>query len=120
KPGIARSRLDDGAARAEPAVALGRLDHGTRWPVLDRTRRVGALELEEEPARPTLDARHLHEWRVADEVEDRDHVTLPSIPPTPGSPPRAVPWWRDGRCPARRPGARRRCRRRSPATAAAA
>ena len=73
EPGIAGGRLDDGAAGLEPAVGFRRLDHGARRPVLDRARRVRAFELEKQPAGPALDARHLHERRVADEIEDRSH-----------------------------------------------
>ena len=76
EPGIAGGRLDDGAAGLEPAVRLGRLDHGARRTVLERAGGVGAFELEEQPAGPRVDARHLDERRVADEVEDRGHGAL--------------------------------------------
>jgi hypothetical protein len=73
EPGIAGGRFDNGAARLEPPVPLRRLDHGARRPILDRAGGVCAFKLEKEPTRPALDARHLDEGRVADEVEDRGH-----------------------------------------------
>ena len=76
EPGIAGGRLDDGAAGLEPPVGFRRLDHGARRPVLDRARGVRAFELEKEPARPAIDARHLDERRLADEIEDRGHGGL--------------------------------------------
>ena len=76
EPGIAGGGFDDGAAGLEPAVGLRRLDHGARRPVLERARRVCAFELEKQPARATIDARHLDERRVADEVEDRGHAPV--------------------------------------------
>ena len=43
---------------------------------LERAGGIGALELEEQPAGSALKARHLHERRFADEVEDRGHGYL--------------------------------------------
>src|SRR6266852_4995766 len=57
--GIARGRLDDGTARLEPPIGLGRLDHGAGRTVLDRSGRIGALELEEQPARRCVKLSHL-------------------------------------------------------------
>src|SRR5262249_5511362 len=41
--------------------------------ILERAGGVGAFELEKEPTGTAVDARHLDEGRVADEVEDRGH-----------------------------------------------
>ena len=61
--GVAGRRLDDGAAGLEAAVGLRRLDHRARRPVLDRAGRIGAFELEEQPAGPAIEARDLDERR---------------------------------------------------------
>ncbi len=71
--GIARGRLDDGTARLEPSIGLGCLDHGAGRTVLDRSGRIGALELEEQPAWRGVKLRHLDERSVANEVENRGH-----------------------------------------------
>jgi hypothetical protein len=71
-PGIARRRLDDGAARPQKALALGRLDHGQPDAILDRSARVEVLELREQARAATrLHSRQPHDRRAADQVEDR-------------------------------------------------
>ncbi len=49
--GVARGRLEDRAARRQPAVGLRRAHHGERGAVLDRTGRVAVLELGPQPDR---------------------------------------------------------------------
>ena len=49
-PGVARGRLDDRAARLQPALPLGRLDHGQGRAVLDAAAGVEVLELGQEMA----------------------------------------------------------------------
>jgi hypothetical protein len=44
---IARSGLDDGVARTQPAARLGLLDHEMRGPVLDTATRIGRLNLDQ-------------------------------------------------------------------------
>ncbi len=68
--GVAGGRLDDRAARLQAAVGLGRLDHRHADAVLDRSRRVLALELEEQPAGPGVQSLDLHHRGVADGLED--------------------------------------------------
>ncbi len=69
--GVARGRLDDGAAGLELSFGLGLLDHGQTDPVLHRSTGVEVLELGEDlrlgvpPDRVEPDDR-----RVADEVEN--------------------------------------------------
>jgi hypothetical protein len=70
EPGIAGRRLDQGAARADLAVALGRLDQRQADAVLDRAGGILVLELDEERATAGVEARQLHERRVADRIED--------------------------------------------------
>src|SRR3984957_5150597 len=53
-PGVARRRLDDGAAGAEGAVALGRLDHCQRGPVLDASAHACELRLRVDRGRDTV------------------------------------------------------------------
>ena len=48
--GIAGGRLNQPAAGLQTAVPLGGLDHGPADPILDRTARIFALELEEKAA----------------------------------------------------------------------
>ena len=72
--GVAGGRLDHRAAGAEPAVALGGVDHRQADSVLDRAARVLRLELEEELARPGVEARHAHQRRVADQRKDRGRL----------------------------------------------
>ncbi len=67
--GVAGGGLDDGAAGLQPAVLLGRLDHGERDAVLDRAARVHVLQLEEQLARPGVEALQFQHRRVADQVE---------------------------------------------------
>src|SRR3546814_2121514 len=43
--GVARRRLDDGAAGLQAAVALGRLDHREADAILDRAARIAAFGL---------------------------------------------------------------------------
>ena len=70
--GVARGRLDDGAAGAEQPVALGRLDHGEPDAVLVRAARVQELELREQRRLDvTAEAVEPHDGGVADEVEQR-------------------------------------------------
>src|SRR5262249_21166975 len=76
EPGIPGGGFDDGAAGLEPSVRFRRLDHGARRTVLERARGVRALELEKKPTWATVDARHLDERRVADEIKDRCHGGL--------------------------------------------
>jgi hypothetical protein len=45
--GVAGGGLDDGAARLEPAVGFGRLDHGQTDAVLDRAAGVLRFQFEE-------------------------------------------------------------------------
>ena len=68
--GVARGRLDDDAARPEPPVALGGIDHRQADAVLDRASGVLRLELEEQRAGPGVEPRHPHQRRVADELEN--------------------------------------------------
>mmetsp|Transcript_18247 Transcript_18247/g.43860 ORF Transcript_18247/g.43860 Transcript_18247/m.43860 type:complete len:263 (-) Transcript_18247:592-1380(-) len=67
--GIARGRLDDGAARLEQAAGLGVLDHGQRDAILDRAAGVAALRFDPHLGR-TEEALHADVGRVADGVED--------------------------------------------------
>jgi hypothetical protein len=76
EPGIAGGGLDDGAAGLKPPVGLRRLDHRPRRPVLERAGGVGAFELEEQPADAAVDARHLHQRSIADQIEDGGHGRL--------------------------------------------
>ena len=70
--GVARRRLDDGATRPEEAVALGRVDHRDRGPVLDAATRVRGLDLGHEVARQVPpDPTEAEHRRVAHEVQDR-------------------------------------------------
>ena len=75
--GVAGRRLDDGAARLEQALALGRLDHRQADAVLDRAARVEHLELGQEErlalgrTQVAGDPADPDERRVADQVEDR-------------------------------------------------
>ena len=68
--GVARRRFDDHAARLEPPVGFGRLDHRERDAVLDRSSRIGPLRLDpdgglrEQPADANM-------RRAADGLEDR-------------------------------------------------
>src|SRR5436189_115037 len=49
---------------------------GARRAILERARGVRALELQKKPTGATVDARHLDERRVADEIKDRCHGGL--------------------------------------------
>ena len=72
--GVARSRLDDGSARRQQPVALGRVDHGDRDAVLDAPTRVHRLDLGQQRATQALgfaQAPQPHQRRVPDEVENR-------------------------------------------------
>ena len=66
---VAGRRLDHRAARLEPAVALGGLDHRQADAVLDRAAGVLRLQLEEQLAAAGVELRDLDQRRVADEVE---------------------------------------------------
>ena len=57
------------AARLEPAVALGGLDHRQRDAVLDRAAGVLALQLDEQPARPGVEPGDFDHRRIADQGE---------------------------------------------------
>src|SRR2546430_13944271 len=69
---VAARRLEQPPAGLERTARLGRLDHRLGDTILDRARRVLALELRvEADALPGRDARQLDERRVADEREQR-------------------------------------------------
>ncbi len=73
--GVAAGGLDDGAARLEQAVPLGRLDHLDRDPVLHRATRVEVLDLgQDETLGAVGDRTELEQRGVADEVDERVHV----------------------------------------------
>src|SRR5579883_2960728 len=104
--GIARGGFDQGAARAELAVTLRRLDKREPDPVLDRARGVLVLELGEEPARPRIEARKLDQGGIADGFEDgslngHDGSLRARRAPLPFLRPRAPArqGWRRGRSP---------------------
>ncbi|MNE18208.1 hypothetical protein D3C80_1112300 [compost metagenome] len=71
--GVARRRLDDGAARLQPARVFSRLDHRQGDAVLDRAAGVLALQLQEQAAGAGVDPRHLDHRRLADQVQQRAH-----------------------------------------------
>jgi hypothetical protein len=77
-PGIARRGLDDGAAGAEQPVALGRLDHRPRGPVLDAPAHAVELGLRVDrgrdavPEPPQPEERGAAD-RVGDGFKDRRH-----------------------------------------------
>ncbi len=69
--GVAGGGLDDGAARPQLAVPLGRLDHGQADPVLDRSARVQVLELGNDAGRQAAGHPLQADQRgVADQVEN--------------------------------------------------
>ncbi len=71
-PGVARGRLDDGAAPPQQALGLGGVDHGQGGSVLDAATGVEELELGEQLARQVAaDAVHPNERSVADQVDER-------------------------------------------------
>ena len=86
EPGIAGRGLDEGAARLDAAVALGRLDHAECGPVLDRAARILVLQLDEQPARPGIEGTQLDHRGVADGLEHvgvgvrRRHAALRQVP----------------------------------------
>jgi hypothetical protein len=59
-----------GAAGSEAAVAFGGLDHRQADAVLDRAAGVLRFELQEQRARPGVEARDLDQRRVADQFQD--------------------------------------------------
>ena len=67
--GVAGGRLDQGTAWLEAAIALRRFDHRTADSVLDRAPGILGLKLEEELARPCIDAVYPDERRVADHLQ---------------------------------------------------
>lgn len=75
--GIAGGRFDDRAAGSQEAVAFGGLDHPQADSVLDRAAGVEHLELGQDErlrvdgAEASSHAGQVHEWRVADQIEDR-------------------------------------------------
>ncbi len=67
---VARGRLDDRAPRLQQAVALGRVDHGDRGPVLHAAAGVEHLQLPEQlPGDAPADPVQVHQGGVADQVE---------------------------------------------------
>ena len=75
KAGVAGRRFDHGAAGFQPALIFGGLDHRPRRTVLDRARRILALEFQKQPARPGIEPCHFDKRRVADEIENGGHVS---------------------------------------------
>ena len=76
KAGIARGRLNDGAAGFQPAVGFRGFDHRARRAILDRARRICAFELEKQLAGAGIEPRDRDERRFADEVDDACHGGL--------------------------------------------
>jgi hypothetical protein len=79
-PGVARCRFDDGPARAEETVALGRVDHGDRGAVLDAAAGIEEFQLGQQLAgQVPPDPVEPDQWCVADQVQQRvgglDHRT---------------------------------------------
>jgi hypothetical protein len=68
--GVARGRLDDGAARLQRAASLGVFDHGQRNAVLDRAAGVAALGLDPDVGAGAEQSVDAHMRRVADGFED--------------------------------------------------
>src|SRR5206468_1915212 len=70
--GVAGRRLDDRPAGGQYAVALSRLDHPERDPVLHAPARIEELELREDlTIKVAADPVETHERRVADEIDER-------------------------------------------------
>jgi hypothetical protein len=68
--GVAGCRLEQMPSRLELAGSFSRLDHRLRDAILDRSGRILTLELAVDlDRRLRRDPRQLHEWCVADQVE---------------------------------------------------
>ena len=83
--GVAGRGLDDGAARPQPAAALGLGDHGQADAILDAAAGVERLELDVHPRLESFrQAPQSHERRSAHGLENRFLHWLPRIESRPG------------------------------------
>jgi hypothetical protein len=95
--GVPRGRLHDGAARTEPSVPLGGLDHREADAVLHGAAGVQVLELREElSGNVAREALQPHDRRVPHELEDgrvlaARHRGGSLFPPQTGNPQEQIP-----------------------------